>query len=169
MRAIEIMPATIRDATFVLYNLRAADQIEVMCQLPQGVSLGGVAHTMLMSGDNYAARVDDQPVAFFGWHALNAACSAIWAIGTDNMWRAVPAITDYVLEAMVPDMLLDGFVSMEARSHVDHVVAHKWMVYLGAKQHGGPYVFGRDREMFLTFRWTDDVFERIKRKRRRAA
>lgn len=160
-----VQPATLRDASYVMANLRPADVEEVMCQVPEGVKRHEIAYSLLMSGDAFAALLDDQPVAIFGTAPINAACVSVWALGTPKVWRAVTEINRFLLNVHLPDRIAQGFHTMEARSHSAHHEAHNWIEALGGVQHGGPFEFGRDRETFLLFRWTSAVFESIKQKR----
>ena len=166
-RSLTVVPATLRDASFVMGNLNEADEREVSCQVAAGTIRHELAYAMLMSGDNFAVRDGSQPIAFFGTMALSCCYLNIWALGTKEMWRAVPLITDTMLEH-VTQKRAEGYVGMEARSWIGHPTAHKWIEQIGGRQHGEPYEWGRDRELFLTFRWTEDQFESITRKRRRA-
>lgn len=167
-RPVTIEPATLRDASYVMANLRPLDVEEVMCQVPEGTKRHEIAYSLLMGGDTFAALIGDQPVAIFGTAPLNAACVSVWALGLPTVWRVVPAINRFLVDEHLPRLLDLGYRTMEARSLSNHHQAHRWITALGGVQHGGPFEFGRDRETFLLFRWTSDVFESIKQKRGRS-
>lgn len=168
MAAVEIRAATLRDASYVVANMRQRDADEVWCQLPDGVKSHEVTYNLLMASDAFTAFLDGVPAMFFGTSLMNAAALSAWAIGTSKAQRVVPAVTRFLVEEHLPDRVRDGFVVMEARSHIDHVEAHRWMLSTGAQIVGEPFPFGRSREKFLLFRWTEASFGAIKRKRRRA-
>lgn len=151
---VTIHDATLRDATYVMSWLRPADEEEVMCQVPEGMRRDHMAYNLLMSGDTFAARIGDQPVGFFGTNQINAACLAVWALGTRHMWRAVGAMNRYLVDEHLPMRIAEGYRTMEARSIITHTDAHRWIRQLGGVQHGPEFEFGRGREMFLLFRWT---------------
>jgi hypothetical protein len=160
-----IHAATLRDATYVMAWLRPADELEVMCQVPEGTRRDAIAYSFLMSGDTFSARLGDQPIAIFGTSMINAACLSVWALGTKRVWRAVPAINDFMTGVHLPERIRQGYHSMEARSHVDHEQAHSWLKAMGGTVHGLPFEYGRGREKFLLFRWSSDDLERIRNQR----
>lgn len=165
---IEVVPAVLRDVSYVLYNLSAKDEEETACQIDPRMPRSHLAYALLMSGDNFAVRIDGQPVAVFGTSPLNRCTLSVWALGTDRMRKALPAISRYLLDVHLPRMVEDGFRYMEARSLSTHVEAHRWLRWLGAKVLGEAHPFGRDGENFFLFRWTADDLASIKQKRRRA-
>lgn len=164
----EVVPATLRDVSYVLYNLNPADEAETVCQIDPAVPRSHLAYGLLMSGDNFAVRIDDQPVAVFGTSPLNRCTLSVWALGTSRMRKALPALWRFMVDEHLPRMADDGFRYMEARSITTHVEAHRWLRWLGGQVLGGPHEFGRNRETFLLFRWSIDQFESIRAKRRRA-
>jgi hypothetical protein len=165
---IEVVDATLRDMSYVLYNLNPADEAETACQIDPELRRDHLAYMLLMSGDNFAVRIDDQPVAVFGTAPLNRACLSVWALGTKRMRKALPAIWRHMIDKHLPDVVEQGYRYMEARSLSTHVEAHRWLRWLGATVLGEPHEYGRDRETFLLFRWTADDLERMRAKRRRA-
>lgn len=165
-RRVLIQPAVLRDASYVLANLRPLDYIEMSCQVPAGTRLAEIAYNLLTCSDAWTAHYDGQPVAVFGTAPISAACVSLWALGTPRMRRAAPAITDHVLDELMPRLLTDGIVSAEARSIIAHNEAHHWMRACGATMQGQAFPYGRNRELFLLFRWTEQSIERIKRRPR---
>lgn len=150
---VTIHDATLRDATYVMWNLRPADVEEVMCQVPEGLSPNSMAYNLLFSGDTFAARNGDQPVGFFGTSPINASCLSVWALGTRHMWRAVSAMNRFLVDEHLPARIEQGYRTMEARSIIGHTDAHHWIRQLGGKPLGEPFDFGRNGEQFILFRW----------------
>lgn len=155
-RTIAIVPATLRDTSYVMAHMRPADEKEVLCQFPETTKRHELAYMLLHSLECWVATIDDQPVAVFGVSHMTVACVSVWAIGTKRMWRVIPRLTRFVQNNMVPRLQEVGYRTMEARSHVDHHQAHRWMASTGATQVDQPYIFGRGGEKFVTFRWTYD-------------
>lgn len=133
-----------------------------MCQVPANMRRDHMAYNLLMSGDTFAARQGDQPIGFFGTSVINAACLSVWALGTRHMWRAVGAMNRFLVDEHLPARIEQGFHTMEARSICTHLDAHRWIRQLGGKQHGEAFEFGRDRELFLLFRWSADDLLSVK-------
>lgn len=168
MGAAVIRQAVLRDASYVMANMRPADVEEVMCQIPPNTKRHELAYNLLMGCEAYTAHVKDVPVAFFGTSPINVACLSVWALGTPEIWRAVPAINRFMVDEHLPDRMRQGYLTMEARSLDSHLDAHRWLTAMGGVQHGDAYEFGSGREKFLTFRWTADRISGIRDKRRRA-
>lgn len=154
---IEIKPATLRDASYVMANMRAQDQAEVMCQVPAATKTHELAYHLLMGSEAFAASYNGQPAVFFGTSPINVACLSIWAVGTKRMQRAVPAVTKF-LRGHVDTKVAQGYRTIEARSLETHYSAHRWIEGAGGVRSGEPFVFGRDGEKFLLFRWTAPGF-----------
>lgn len=167
---IVIRPAVLRDASYVLAHMRPEDEIEVMCQMPEDTPCWQVAYMLIMNTAHaYCAFIDDKPVAVFGASPMTPVMSSFWAIGTPGMERAVPAITDVYTHKIVPEIIADGVLYAEARSHVDHVKAHNWLRLTGAEIHGPPMPCGRNGELFHLFRWTVSGYRTIRATKRRFA
>lgn len=154
---ITIKPACIRDASFVMANMRPLDKLEVMCQVPETAKIHELAHWLVMGSDAFVAYVDDRPSMVFGTSPINAVCLSVWAVGTKRTRRCVPAVTRFMIGQHIPARIAEGFRSMEARSLVEHHEAHRWMTATGAVVHGPDFAYGRDDEMFRLFRWTAAV------------
>lgn len=161
MARVVIAPATLRDVSYVMGNLRPLDEIEVMCQMPDGAIKHEIAYQLLVGSEAFVALFNDQPVACFGTAPINAVALSVWMLGTRRCWRAANAISRFFVDTIIPDRLAEGYTVMEARSWEKHHVAHSWMVSTGAKRDGEPFIFGKGRQKFLTFRWTDTDFRAI--------
>lgn len=161
---VDIVPACLRDTSYVFANMRPLDETEVRCQVPLDVKMHELAWSMLEGSEAFVARYKGVPVMVYGTAPMNVACLSVWAIGTAKTFRVLPAVTRHMIHDHLPERLKQGFVTMEARSHVDHTEAHRWMESTGAVAHGDPFVYGRDRQKFLLFRWTPEAFDTARRK-----
>lgn len=161
MSGVEIKPACMRDASYIMAHLRPMDQLEVRCQIPDSVTMGQMTWFMLQSGDAFVAYLRNQPVMFFGTSTLNVAAKSIWAVGTERTPRVIPRVTRFVIHEHCPELVKQGFLILEARSLVQHAEAHRWMLSSGAKKSGEPFYYGAGRELFQLFRWTIDDFTSI--------
>lgn len=157
-----VHPSTLRDASFVMANLRPRDRAEIMCQVPEGTKTHELAYGLNLSPEAWTIHLEDrQPIALFGENHMTPACVIVWAMGTRHMWRAIPLLTQFMRDDVVPRLIAQGYCTMEARSHVLHLQAHRWMHSTGAVQADQPYEYGRNGEKFITFRWTADAFAAI--------
>lgn len=159
MSRVEIKPACLAHASFITANMREADKREIYCQLPDTIKSYEIASMLLHAGDAYVAYLDGEPAVFFGAHPLNVCTLEAWAMGTSKTRRCLADVTRYVIQHYAPLALDRGFTSMECRSHVDHVEAHWWLETTGAVVNGAPFVYGKNNEKFLLYRWTPDAIE----------
>lgn len=150
---IEIRPANLRDASWITANLRRLDREETYCQLPEGTNNSVLAYWLVQQGGLIAYRGDD-PVLIFGTSPLTACAMSVWAVGTERTSRVLPAVSRYLIETHIPKRLDEGFTNMEARSLATHGAAHRWMEDMGGVRHGDAYLWGRNGEHFVTYRWT---------------
>jgi len=154
MERYKVRPACLRDASYVVANMRPEDVQEVLCQLPEGMKRHEIAYMLIMSGDAFVAYDDaDLPVLLFGTQPLNMVALNAWAVGTKRTWRVLHRATRWLITEYLPAKAEAGFVTMEARTHVDHHHSHRWLESTGAVVHGPPFVYGRDGQKFLMYRW----------------
>lgn len=153
MSRVTVRPACLAHASYVTANMRDEDKREIYCQLPDGMKSYEVAHLMLMSGDAFVAYLDDLPVLFFGAHPLNVCTLEAWAVGTKHTRRVLHAATRHLITDFGPQAIAAGFRTMECRSHVEHKEAHRWLESTGAVVNGAPFVYGKEGENFVLYRW----------------
>lgn len=149
---MSIVPATVRDLTYIAANLRPEDQREIACQLSPEARTGDIAAVAAHSTEAWVATLRGQPVAAWGVAPLAWSVLSIWAFGTRHMTRAVPAMTRQIGER-VDAWIEAGVTRVEARSIVGHDKAHRWMRALGAQELPCP-CWGRGGEDFILFAWT---------------
>ncbi len=158
--SVTIQPATLRDTSYVMANLRPMDDLEVRCQLPDGTKMHEAAYGLLMAGDAFVALVGEQPAVVFGTNQMTPGCHGVWALGTRHAWRAIPKVTQFMTGPYADELLDRGVWSLEARSHADHVEAHRWLHSTGAVRVDPCFPYGKNGELFYVFRWTRDSFLR---------
>jgi hypothetical protein len=153
--AIDFVEPTLRDVTYIGANLRPEDHREVMCQVPAGAfgstALAAMSDGML-SGWSWVVRVDNQPVAVFGFHPLTVPVWQAFALGTRRMTRAIPAITRWCW-AQEQRLLDAGVRRLEARTIEGHDTAHRWLERLGCSRVCELPDHGRDGELFYLYAW----------------
>jgi len=155
---VRVVPATLRDVTYIAANIRPEDWREIACQLSEEVTPTDVAAWSLTGREAWVATVRGQPVAAFGVHDATNARNVlmIWAWGTPKMWRAVPEMTRFIRER-VEVWITEGVTRVEARSIEGHGSAHRWMRALGGESEPLPG-WGKGGEDFLLFWWTQETW-----------
>ena len=162
---IEIKPANLRDASWLMANLRQLDREETFCQLPDGTPTDKLAEWFITPGDAFIAYYRDEPALLFGTTPISVCAMSIWALGTDRAERTIPAVSRFLIEHAIPWRLDQGFTCMEARSLETHHDAHRWMEGMGGERNGEPYLYGKGGERFVTYRWTVSSYRAISRSR----
>lgn len=154
-----IEPADYHSLMDVIGSMRADDRREIECQY---VEISGYELThRCLAGDAWVAVIEGEPVAAFGVQPIAASTLQIWAFGTDDMKRAVPAMSRFIMGPCLMRWIEDGFTRVEARSIADHETAHRWMGSLG----GVPSpckAFGKNGEDFVMFAWAPLTMDMVR-------
>lgn len=162
---IDIRPANLRDASWLMANLRQLDREETFCQLPDDIPTGKLAEWLITGGEAFIAYHRNEPALLFGTTRIHVCAMSIWALGTDKAERTIPAVSRFLIEHAIPWRLDEGFTCMEARSLETHHDAHRWMESMGGKREGEPYLYGKGGERFVTYRWTVSSYRAISQSR----
>lgn len=151
MNRVTIVPATLRDVSYILANLCDADRIELECQVPlQHLS------AVCMASEGWVALLDGQPVQAFGSLPATLSVRTLWAFGTARRRRAIPAITRFLREQS-SRWVRDGVTRCEARAIVGHPTAHRWLLSLGGEAQPCK-AWGRNGEDFVLYSWTRETW-----------
>lgn len=150
MKAV-IHPVTLRDASYVLQNLRPRDFEETKCQTRNWDPQALAAAT---SQIEYAwtVKLDGNPEAVFGAQPMSATTVVAWALGTKKIERVIPLLTRFILGPLNDQLVRDGYSWAEARSITSHRPAHKWLTGLGFQRAAELPRYGTDGEDFILFR-----------------
>lgn len=150
--SIRIVPATLRDLSYIAANLRLEDRAEIDCQLdhwsPALLSLTA------LQGFAYVAELDGNPEAGFGAAEQRSGLWIAWSWGTRRMKRCVPGITRFFHDVLGPQVAARGAWRVEARALADNDLALRWLDKLGATQRCRLPAYGRNGEDFFLYDWT---------------
>lgn len=163
LQHIEIGPANIRDVSYIAGNLRDNDKIEVLCQLPDGISQQTIGYICTRPGTSFIAYLDGKPVMVFGFDPITLAGNALnaWAFGTKDSRKVIHSITLWVRDNLLREWIRDGITRIEARSIDSHADAHRWLMATGAVKEGRMKDLGRNGENFLLFAWHKSDLKQI--------
>jgi hypothetical protein len=151
----EVGPANVRDVSYIAGNLRDNDKIEVLCQLPEGVTQQQIGFICTRPGSSFIAYLDGAPVMVFGFDPMTLAGNVLnaWAFGTAHSNQAIHHLTIWIKDNLLHDWIRQGVTRIEARSIIDHVDAHRWLKSTGAIEEGVLLDLGRNGERFIQFAW----------------
>lgn len=164
---ITIHPATLRDMTFIAANMREQDRREIRAVIQATDTEIGA---MLFAGSPslaWCAWIDDTPVAAFGISPGFHGTGSAWAYGTKRMLRAVPAMTRWVNNHIVPLLDAEGYRRVEVRTAIDHDVSHRWLANLGFVRECVVKDYGADGLDFVQYAITRRIYPRWRTKQRR--
>ena len=147
-----IVPANLRDLSYVAANLRAEDRAEIDCQHPGWTPVGlAGAH---LQGFAWCVEWNGNPEAAFGAAEQRQGLWIAWSWGTRRMWRCVPAILDHHREVTGPLVLGAGAHRVEARMLAGNVLAERFLERLGAVRRCELPGWGVNGEPFVLWDWT---------------
>jgi hypothetical protein len=147
-----IAAATLRDLSYVAANLRPEDREEVACQFEQWTPV--LLASLALRDHAYVVEINGNPEAAVGAGQVRPGLWIAWSWGTDRMWRAVPTITRFVRDVMIPDIIAQGGQRAEARAMAKNFSAHRWLEKMGATRRCDLPNYGKNGEPFLLFDWT---------------
>lgn len=156
-----IVGANLRDLSYVLSNIRPDDRREIEAQWPPPWDATGIAATALASTHAYCVLLDGNPEAAFGAGEVRLGLWEAWSWGTPRMRRAVPHITRFVREVMLPDVLGRGGQRVEARPMDGHRMACRWLEKMGARFSGHARCWGVDGQDFVVYAWVRRDVEHV--------
>ena len=98
---------------------------------------------------------DDEPVAAMGFFPMWPGVVTVWAFGSHRWDYVVRAMTRHVINEVVPDLLNKGVHRAECRTLSERQDSERWLTALGAHVEGRLEEFGRNREDFTLYAWSD--------------
>lgn len=162
---VNIIPGNLRDISYVAANMRSADREEVFATARLESATQAAAISFHGSpGWSWMALYNGQPAAAFGIGSgahLQPHIRHAWAYGTVHFKRCVPAITRFVREFWFEALIEEGVRRVEARSLVNHDIAHRWLASLGAKREGLLRGFGVNGEDFELWAFVYEDFAHV--------
>lgn len=149
------------DVASILADARPADRLELLAVSFQE-DYGGVTREIMgrkKRGDSMTVFATDEglPVAFLMQHIVRPNTLAMGMVSTE-LWHVVarPA-TRWCVTKYRPALARSGIRRIEAASHIEHEVSHRWLQFLGFRREGLMADFGKNGEAFYLFGMTGDV------------
>jgi len=147
-----IVPANLRDLSYIASHLRADDRREIDCQHPGWTPLHlAAAH---LEGFAWVAEWRCNPEAAFGCTEQRQGLWIAWSWGTRHLRRCVPALLDHCRMVAGPLVLEAGAHRVEARMLAGNVLAEHFLHRLGAVRRSTLPGYGVNGETFVLWDWT---------------
>jgi len=156
---LRIVPATLRDLSYIAANLRPEDRAEIDCQLDHW-SPALLALTALQ-GFAHVAELDGNPEAGFGAAEQRGGLWIAWSWGTRRMKRCVPGTTRFFHDVLARQVAARGAWRVEARALAENELALRWLDRLGATQRCRLPAYGRNGEDFFLYDWTRESWNHV--------
>lgn len=158
MAATSVVPATLRDLSYVAAHMRASDRAEIECQLDQW----SAAHIAAASLRDFAFVVElgGNPEAAFGCGQVRKGYWIAWSWGTDRLTRCLPVMLEYITGQLQPDVFDAGALRVEARALKAHTQARRFLTRIGGTLRCELPALGKNGEDFLLFDWTRETWHR---------
>lgn len=154
---VRIEAGTLRDLSYIAANLRPEDKAEVDCQFTEWSHAGLAA--LSLRDQCFIVTLDGNPEAAFGAMAIRPPSLWVaWSWGTKRIGRCIPAITKFCRAVILPDIISQGGLRIEARAMATHTGARLWLKRMGGTERCELPGWGRGGETFILFDWVaDDV------------
>jgi RimJ/RimL family protein N-acetyltransferase len=153
---VEIVPANIRDLSYVASNMRASDREEVEAQLDRW----NAAEIAAMSCRDYAfcALLDGNPESGFGAGRVREGYWIAWSWSTRRGWKCLPAVIPFIKNHLQPAVYAAGARRVEARALGSHKQAVRFLERIGGTFRCELPGYGKNGETFLLFDWVRETY-----------
>ena len=98
---------------------------------------------------------EGEPVSALGFFPMWPGVTSVWAFGSPRWPFVVGAMTRHVIYELVPELLRRGVHRAECRSLSERQDSKRWLLALGARPECTLKEFGRQREDFTLYAWSD--------------
>lgn len=158
--AAQIQPLTPMAATYVSAYIRDSDRHELAAFHPNA-SVEELAYALSIApGCHYSAAINGVPAFVFGVvvHPWAPHVGTAWGFGTRHTRKAIPAITDFVRTALIPELEECGLQRVEVRTLETHTSSLAWLAgRLGAKRECALQGAGAGGQTFVQLAWISNV------------
>jgi hypothetical protein len=100
LKECEVVPATLRDLSYIAAHMRPADRAEIECQLDEWSAVNIAA--MSLRDFAYVVELDGNPEAAFGAGQVRKGYWIAWSWGTARIIRCLPTMIRFITEQLQP-------------------------------------------------------------------
>ena len=154
--ACEVVPATLRDLSYVAAHMRAVDRAEVECQVDEWNATTIAA--MSLRDFAYVCELNGNPEAAFGCGQVRRGYWIAWSWGTDRITKCLPVMLDYITKQLQPAVFDAGAQRVEARALASHKQARRFLERIGGTYRCDLPAYGKNGETFILYDWTRETY-----------
>jgi len=98
---------------------------------------------------------DQEPVAVMGYLVTWPGVASVWAYGTPKWPTVFKSVTRTIIRETIPGLLKQRVHRAEARTLHGRNETGRWLLSLGAQHEALLFEYGRNRETFAVYAWSD--------------
>lgn len=152
----KIVPATLRDLSYVAAHMRAADRAEVEAQIDEWSAVQVAAFSLRDFA--YVVELNGNPEAAFGCGQVRNGYWIAWSWGTDRLTKCLPVMIRFITEQLQPAVYEAGALRVEARAMVSHRQARRFLERIGGTYRCELPAYGKNGEPFVLYDWTRETY-----------
>lgn len=142
------------DVRWVAQNMRPQDREEIFATQWTDDPEELVRNVMASGAFRWGVYVDGMPVAMIGAMPRWPNVWTAWAFGTRDFKRVILTLTRHVKHFMMPALLNNGAVRVDAYALATHDASNKWLRSLGATPGKTLAGWGKNSETFVCYTWS---------------
>ena len=143
------------DILFISERLRAWDRKEIFALMWSDSPIDLATTCAQLAANAFTLHGDDEtPIAYVGAIPLWPGFWKVWMFATDDFRKIGLRATTWVKQHFIKGIVEAGAVRAECQSMDGHVEAHRWLEVLGAEREGEHDSYGKNGEIFVTYKWT---------------
>lgn len=152
LRELEIVPATLRDLSYVAAHMRASDRAEVEAQIDEWNAT--LIAALSLRDFAYVVELDRNPEAAFGCGQVRRGYWLAWSWGTAKITKCLPAMVAFITQQLQPAVYDAGARRVEARALASHKQARRFLERIGGTYRCDLPAYGKNGEDFCLYDWT---------------
>jgi hypothetical protein len=153
--------APLNDVSMLRYicaNMRLDDVSEIFATRPDNDRESFAEEAAQAGPMHFIACVDGWPTTSFGASLMWPGVAIVWAFSTPDWGRALLPVTRFTIRDIIPALRAQKVHRAECKalaSRSDAAGVARWLTLLGMRHEGRLAGFGRQRQDFDLFAWTD--------------
>lgn len=154
--AVEFRDPTFENVLAVAANMRVDDAREIYATRFTDDPSAVACDVMACPGFAWTVYVDGVPTAAIGGRPMHPGVWTVWMFATDDFGRCGLSMTKFARRVMMPALIERRAHRVQCLSIDGHETAHRWLEMLGAKPAHRLQGFGRNREDFVLYEWSEE-------------